>query len=253
MTRPTGCSGTKARHAERSLPIGRKWLLKLLKWWALSVLVLVALPVSAAELVGRATVTDGDTITVAHQRIRLWGIDAPESAQQCNAHDGSAWPCGRRAAAALDGYLLDKTVHCQPKDTDRYGRTVAECFVQGQSVNAWMVRSGWAVAYRQYATAFEVDERLAQQQRRNLWQGAFQMPADYRRDKKARTATTRQVAASAPSNCRIKGNISSDGKKIFHMPGQRDYAKTRISPAKGERFFCSVDEAAAAGWRPARR
>ncbi|APP01541.1 thermonuclease family protein [Xanthomonas perforans] len=228
-------------------------LLKLLKCWVLSVLVLVALPVSAAELVGRATVTDGDTITVAHQRIRLWGIDAPESAQQCSAHDGSAWPCGRRAAAALDGYLLDKTVHCQPKDTDRYGRRVAECFVQGQSVNAWMVRSGWAVAYRQYATAFEVDERLAQQQRRNLWQGAFQMPADYRRDKKARTATTRQVAASAPINCRIKGNISSDGKKIFHMPGQRDYAKTRISPAKGERFFCSVNEAAAAGWRPARR
>ncbi|MCF5953433.1 thermonuclease family protein, partial [Xanthomonas perforans] len=136
-------------------------LLKLLKCWVLSVLVLVALPVSAAELVGRATVTDGDTITVAHQRIRLWGIDAPESAQQCSAHDGSAWPCGRRAAAALDGYLLDKTVHCQPKDTDRYGRRVAECFVQGQSVNAWMVRSGWAVAYRQYATAFEVDERLA--------------------------------------------------------------------------------------------
>ncbi|TCK48967.1 endonuclease YncB(thermonuclease family) [Xanthomonas vasicola] len=211
------------------------------------VLVVVALPAGAAELVGRATVTDGDTITVAQQRIRLWGIDAPESAQQCTAHDGSAWPCGRRAAAALDGYLLDKTVRCQRNDTDRYGRTVAECFVQGQSINAWMVRSGWAVAYRQYATAFSADERIAQQQRRNLWQGAFQMPADYRHDKKARAATARQTVPAPPSHCRIKGNISSNGNKIFHVPGQRDYAKTHVSPQKGERFFCSVSQATAAG------
>jgi endonuclease YncB( thermonuclease family) len=112
----------------------------------------------AAELVGRATVTDGDTLTVAKQRILLWGIDAPESAQQCTTKDGRAWLCGRRSAAALDGYVLDKTVRCQPKDTDRYGRVVAECFVQAQSVNRWMVRSGWAVAYRQYATAFIADE-----------------------------------------------------------------------------------------------
>jgi len=49
---------------------------------------------AAAELVGRATVTDGDTLTVAKQRIRLWGIDAPESAQQCTTRDGRSWPCG---------------------------------------------------------------------------------------------------------------------------------------------------------------
>ncbi|KOR49120.1 hypothetical protein ADT26_00115, partial [Xanthomonas oryzae] len=190
---------------------------------------------------------------VAQQRIRLWGIDAPESAQHCTAHDGSAWPRGRSAAAALDGYLLDKTIRCQTKDTDRYGRTVAECFVQGQCVNAWMVRSGWAVAYRQYANAFSADERIAQQQRRNIWQGAFQMPADYRRDRKARAATAPQAVLAAQSHCRIKGNISSNGNKIFHVPGQRDYAKTRISPRQGERFFCSVTEATAAGWRPAQR
>ncbi|WP_193752757.1 thermonuclease family protein, partial [Xanthomonas euvesicatoria] len=88
-----------------------------------------------------ATITDGDTLTLAKKRIRLWGIDAPESAQQCTTQDGHSWPCGRRSAAALDGYLWDKTVRCQPKDTDRYGRVVAECFVQGQSVNRWMVRS----------------------------------------------------------------------------------------------------------------
>ncbi|AEQ97626.1 succinoglycan biosynthesis protein [Xanthomonas oryzae pv. oryzicola BLS256] len=162
----------------------------------------------------------------------------------------------RRSSTALRIRVeaaLDKTIRCQTKDTDRYGRTVAECFVQGQSVNAWMVRSGWAVAYRQYANAFSADERIAQQQRRNIWQGAFQMPADYRRDRKARAATARQALLAAPSHCRIKGNISSNGNKIFHVPGQRDYVRTRISPRQGECFFCSVTEATAAGWRPAQR
>lgn len=155
-----------------------------LKGLVVLLLVFASVPGVAAELVGRATVTDGDTITVAKQRIRLWGVDALESAQQGTTKDGRSWPCGRRSAAALDSYLLDKTVRCQPKDTDRYGRVVAECFVQGQSVNRWMVNPGWAVAYRQYATAFVADEADARQQRRNLWQGPFQMPADHRRSKR---------------------------------------------------------------------
>jgi len=209
---------------------------------------------AATELVGRATVTDGDTLTVAKQRIRLWGIDAPESAQQCTTKDGRSWPCGRRAAAALDSYVLDKTVRCQPKDTDHYGRVVAECFVQGQSVNRWMVSSGWAVAYRQYATAFIADEADARQHRRNLWQGAFQMPADYRRSKRDRAERQAPVATPpGPSGCRIKGNISRQGKKIYHVPGQRDYAQTSIDLSRGERMFCSPDEAMRAGWEPAKR
>lgn len=217
-------------------------------------LVFASVPGVAAELVGRATVTDGDTLTVAKQRIRLWGIDAPESTQQCTTRDGRSWPCGRRSAAALDGYVLDKTVRCQPKDTDRYGRVVAECFVQGQSVNRWMVSSGWAVAYRQYATAFIADEADARQHQRNLWQGSFQMPADYRRSKRDQSA--RQAPVATPpvsSGCRIKGNISRQGKKIYHVPGQRDYERTSIDLSHGERIFCSSEEAARAGWQPAKR
>lgn len=208
----------------------------------------------AAELVGRATVTDGDTLTVAKQRIRLWGIDAPESAQQCIGKDGRTWPCGRRSAAALDGYLLEKTVRCQPKDTDRYGRVVAECFVQGASVNRWMVRSGWAVAYRQYATAFIADEADARQHQRNLWQGPFQMPADYRRSKRDQAARHAPVDTQpAPGGCQIKGNISRQGKKIYHVPGQRDYARTSIDTSRGERMFCSPADAVRAGWQAAKR
>jgi endonuclease YncB( thermonuclease family) len=225
-----------------------------LKGLVVLLLVFASVPGVAAELVGRATVTDGDTLTVAKQRIRLWGIDAPESAQQCTTSNGRAWPCGRRSAAALDGYLLKQTVRCQPKDTDRYGRVVAECFVRGKSVNRWMVRSGWAVAYRQYATAFIADEADARQHQRNLWQGRFQMPADYRRSKRDQAARQTPVAGQpAPGGCRIKGNISQQGRKIYHVPGQRDYAHTRIDVSRGERMFCSPSDALRAGWQPARR
>ncbi|NYI19768.1 endonuclease YncB(thermonuclease family) [Xanthomonas arboricola] len=227
---------------------------EVLKGLVVLLLAFSSFPSAAAELVGRATVTDGDTLTVAKQRIRLWGIDAPESAQQCTTKNGLSWPCGRRSAAALDGYVLDKTVRCEPKDTDRYGRVVAECFVQGQSVNRWMVRSGWAVAYRQYAKAFIADEADARRQRRNLWQGPFQMPVDFRRSKRDQTA--RQIQVTTPpvsSRCSIKGNISRKGKKIYHVPGQRDYERTSIDLSHGERMFCSSQEALRAGWLPAKR
>jgi endonuclease YncB( thermonuclease family) len=208
------------------------------------------------EIAGRATVVDGDTLAVNHKRVRLWGIDAPESAQQCADPQGRPWPCGRRAANALDVQLQGRTVRCQQRDVDRYGRSVAECFVRDESVNAWMVRSGWAVAYREYATAYVDVEQLARAGKRNLWQGAFQMPADYRRAERAKRAATSAASrtARAPtSGCRIKGNISSAGAKIFHMPGQRDYEQTRIQLQSGERYFCSAEEAIAAGWRAAKR
>lgn len=228
--------------------------------WGVVVLAMAAAwPAASAEWAGRATVTDGDTLTVAGKRIRLWGLDAPESAQQCTGGDGRAWPCGRRAAAALDGHVMDRTVRCVQKDTDRYGRIVAECFVQGQSINRWLVGNGWAVAYRAYSLAYVADEDQARRSQRNIWQGPFQMPAEYRRSQRSARSALPARPARAPSppaargNCSIKGNISSDGSRIYHMPGQRDYERTRIHPEQGERMFCSEAEATSAGWRPAKR
>lgn len=219
------------------------------------VVVLVAWPALCASdvvLSGRATVVDGDTLLVNRTRVRLWGIDAPESAQQCTSAQGKAWPCGRRAANALDAQLDGRTVHCQQHDVDRYGRVVAECFVQGRSVNAWMVRSGWAVAYREYARAYVADEELARRERVNLWQGPFQQPADYRRERRSGAVARTSRPAPPKPGCTIKGNISGSGK-IYHMPGQRDYAQTRIDQRRGEKLFCTAAEAEAAGWRAAKR
>jgi endonuclease YncB( thermonuclease family) len=202
-------------------------------------------PAGAGGLVGQATVIDGDTLEIGGRRIRLHGIDAPESAQRCEA-DGAACLCGRRAAFALADRIGRRTVTCAPKDIDRYGRVVAVCAVGGEDLNAFMVRRGWALAYRDYSTAYLDAEAAARAESLGLWRGEFVPPWDWRRGTRLV-----QPAANEPGDCRIKGNVNRDGARIYHVPGGRWYERTKISEAKGERWFCSEAEARAAGWRPA--
>ena len=217
----------------------------------LVILALLSLVFSAAihaELAGSATVTDGDTLTVAGQRIRLFGIDAPESKQICVA-GGQRWRCGRFATRALREHIASRPVVCTERDRDHYGRIVAVCRAGGGDINAWMVSQGFALAYRKYSRAYVAEERAAKTARRGMWRGDFVAPWDWRRGKR--------LAAAAPAaragDCRIKGNISRSGKRIYHVPGAQYYDRTRIDTSKGERWFCSESQARAAGWRRAKQ
>lgn len=203
-------------------------------------------------LAGRASVIDGDTIDIQGTRLRLHGIDAPEAGQPCTTRDGNQWRCGQRAALALDQHIAGRPVRCERKDVDRYGRIVAECFLGGQSLNRWMVQQGWAVAYRQYSRAYVQDEDRARQSGRNIWSGHFDMPADHRRSGRSAAGVPAGTIAPDPA-CPLKGNISRRGDRIYHAPGQADYDRTAINADDGERWFCSHEEARAAGWRPAKR
>ena len=107
---------------------------------------------AAGTFTGPARVIDGDTLDVGGVRIRLHGIDAPESEQICRA-GGKRWSCGREAARALAGRIGGRPVGCQERDRDRYGRVVAACSASGVDLNAWMVAEGWAFAYRRYSNA----------------------------------------------------------------------------------------------------
>ena len=216
-----------------------------------------------ADVAGRARVIDGDTIEVGAVRIRLFGVDAPESAQRCLA-GGRHWPCGEQATRALVRHIDSRSVACEERDQDRYGRIVAVCRYGGQDVNAWLVREGWAMAYRRYSSAYAGEEASAKAAKRGVWRGEFVPPWDWRRGDRLKSASrdrrakaTRdapRVAARDRGNCNIKGNIShNSGKRIYHMPGDRDYERTRISTSRGERYFCSEAEARAAGWRRAGR
>lgn len=96
---------------------------------------------AAADLTGRASIIDGDTLEVHDQRIRLFGIDAPESRQTCEA-DGQTYRCGQQAALALADHVGQRTVACEQRDIDRYGRIVAVCRAGGEDLNGWLVSQG---------------------------------------------------------------------------------------------------------------
>jgi endonuclease YncB( thermonuclease family) len=202
-------------------------------------------------IVGRASVTDGDTVVIRDIRIRLHGIDAPESAQTCQDATGKDYRCGQAAALALSDRIGQSPISCEPRDTDRYGRTVAVCRKGGEDLNAWMVAQGHAIAYRRYSPDYVAAEANAKAAKRGVWAGTFQEPTDYRKAKRS-GGEEPAPAAVAAGGCAIKGNISAKGDKIYHVPGTRDYERTRIKEADGERMFCSEDEAKAAGWRAPR-
>ena len=140
-----------------------------------------AAPQKNGEIAGVASVIDGDTLEIHGQRIRLFGIDTPESRQSCYTNEGRAWPCGRQAAFAVDEAVSGKTVRCKVKDVDRYQRLVAVCYVGNDDLNAWIVRSGWAFAYQRYSKDYVAHEQAARGERRNIWSGTVENPADYRR------------------------------------------------------------------------
>jgi endonuclease YncB( thermonuclease family) len=132
------------------------------------------------QLRGTARVIDGDTLAIRGQRIRLHGIDAPETGQTCR--DGAQrWPCGRRSTQALYERVAGHNVRCLGDRTDRYGRRIAVCHADRANLNAWMVEQGWALAYRRYARDFVAQERVARGARAGIWQGDFVAPWKWRR------------------------------------------------------------------------
>jgi endonuclease YncB( thermonuclease family) len=213
---------------------------------SLSLLVIPAMA-HAAEVSGKARVIDGDTIDIPGERIRLHGIDTPEAKQTCQ-RSGVTWLCGAEATKTLKELIGNSDVSCAQRDKDRYGRIVAVCHANGVNLNAAMVLSGMALAYKKYSDDYTGQEASSKAARRGLWAGQFVPPWDWRRGKRLPSET---AVNDNPPGCKIKGNIGSKGDRIYHMPGSHWYDRTVITVAKGERWFCSEDEAKAAGWRQA--
>ena len=127
-------------------------------------------------------VIDGDTIHLKGEKIRFTGIDTPELKQTC-IKEGIENQCGVTAKQILINKIGNNTVKCISQGKDRYKRTLAECFVNNESLSSYLVRSGYAFAYRKYSKLFIEDENYAKANQLGMWSMEFDYPWDYRKNK----------------------------------------------------------------------
>ena len=274
--------------------------------WAIAVLAVVSSTgqAHAQLLTGTATATDGDSLVVGSQRVRLFGIDAPELDQTCTT-DGSSWPCGIQAKERLNELINGQRVDCQITGLDQYGRTLGRCSTEFLDINeaivelrnalqvdpdfvpalhalgrayatkSWygdalreLVRAqgvapdslpvaadlGRALVYRGYSQDYVAAEDRARQRKAGIWNSTFTNPAEHRLAKAPKPPEPRQPVQRVErqqsnerfAGCTIKGNRNRKGQWIYHLPGMPYYDQTRA-----EEFFCTEDQARAAGYRRA--
>ena len=130
---------------------------------------------NSGNVIGLSSVIDGDTVDVDGNRIRLNGIDAPESSQTCNMA-GETYRCGLHAEEFLRQIIGSGQLDCKPLTKDRYGRIVATCWLDGRDLGMTMVANGWALAYRQYDMVYVAQENEAYKAGLGMWAGAFVEP-----------------------------------------------------------------------------
>jgi len=135
----------------------------------------------ADDLIGQASVIDGDTIEIHSTRIRLFGIDAPETDQLCRNKESKLYRCGQKASNALFDFIAHRVLECVEVDRDRYNRAVAVCSVGGTDIADWLVRSGLALDWPRYSKGGYADAQAeAKREERGMWSGSFKEPWNYR-------------------------------------------------------------------------
>ena len=145
------------------------------------ILFILSLNVIADEISGIPKITDGDTIKIFNKKIRLHGIDTPEKKQIC-FKNSKEYRCGQEATDALIKKINKKTVVCKVQEKlDRYNRYIGVCFLGNIDLNKWMVRNGYAVAYRRYSKNYIEDENYAKKNKIGLWSGNFIYPEKWRK------------------------------------------------------------------------
>jgi endonuclease YncB( thermonuclease family) len=198
----------------------------------------------AKPLQGRARALDGDLVRVAGTTVRLSGIEAPERQQMCGPSN-RRFRCGAAAHAALGRLVDGRRVSCTLSGTDASGRPLANCMRGALDINAELVRQGHAFAESGMFASYSGLEREARAAKAGIWAGGeAERPAEFR------AKVWEEAKRHAPDGCPIKGRITG-GARVYVLPWSPDYERGRIEKARGERWFCSEQEAVAAGWKPA--
>lgn len=183
---------------------------------------------SVQVIYGDSRIIDGDTIKVGIERIRLEGIDAPETDQTCKC-SGKTVYCGREATTALVEYVGKDEIFCETEKRDRYGRLVGECFINRNgnkiNLNKWMVANGYAVAYIQYSRRFAAEEKKAKRESLGFWAcERFEEPAQYRQKKREKRQKNARLQRKIKAKTNVKYSLFpmkfqqfSDEQKIWMM------------------------------------
>ncbi len=189
----------------------------------------------AQIIYGNPSVVDGDTLDFGGERVRLFGIDAPERAQTCT-RDGQAWACGEDAKALLQALVSNNRVSCRHRDTDRYGRSVATCSVARLDLSDAIARAGFAVALAQFGADYVPAAESAKSARLGIWSGEFQAPADFR--------------ANDPGH---RAEVAALERQVERERAQASAPYRANAPARSGAYFRNCREAWAAGAAPLRR
>ena len=146
----------------------------------------------AEEIIGISKVIDGDTVHINNFKIRLEGIDAPEMRQKCKKEFLKIsstigfifykdYNCGEVSKKKLKDKIKESEIKCISSSKDRYKRHIATCFKGQTNLNQWMVRNGYAIAYRRYNKKYIPDEDFAKENKLGLWKGKFMDPEKWRK------------------------------------------------------------------------
>ncbi len=198
---------------------------------------------AASTLEGRAVALSGDTLRVAGTTVTLSGIEAPVDGQTCVSETSRPWHCDAAAKTALERLLRSGRVKCDLSGSDNLGHRIGTCREGETDIAAELVRNGHVFAETGFFSAYGSLENQARTAKAGIWSGEAERPSDYRAQK------WEEAKREFPEGCPIKGNVRG-GRRIYVLPWARGYERVKISSRKGERWFCSEDEAVAAGWKP---
>jgi endonuclease YncB( thermonuclease family) len=230
-------------------------------WHLVLVPVLLLAAVSPA-----AAVDDVDTLTIGKIKFRLDGVDAPELDQGCLDAKGELYFCGQAAFQKLLEFVAERPIHCDDLGPDTSyndtNRRIGWCAVDAVNLHTWLVKEGWALNFERYARGrFKQEEADASEARRGLWAGCFAAPWDFRKTNKKAVLLGAACPPDArgklfpddprmPPGCPIKAKYArrallTGHRGIYHPPGCRSYRTTK----NPDRWFCSEEDARAAGFR----
>ena len=139
--------------------------------------------VHGKTIYGKAKIIDGDTIHIGNSKIRLHGIDAPETKQKCTKNN-KKWNCGLESKRFLKNLVSNDYIECDTSGRDRYNRYIGICYKNNISLNSEMVVNGWAIAYRYYSLDYIKEEEIAKSKKIGIWIGEFEEPYLFRKNNK---------------------------------------------------------------------